>query len=621
MLPTLNQITADTYREELLREAREHARTRRITPPGSATRFTARLKTKAWRLAVVVLSMVAVATGAAACSVVGPHGMVAGQDYGAASQLLAGGPEQGARCVCLPNHLGAILSAAYVFFALDETYHPGLIVRPGQPINFVWEIYEFSHAGMPNPDWASGRASVTFMGNPVWPANMERSGRLEAASLPPEFYRAGSGASDLVLTVTKADGSDSRTARLSIEITLEPLDTSAFTWDSAIPSTVRWKQDTYTIGGTLHNPGAFTTLTFTPTLTETVEMPSDSTPPRDLGAPSGSATFAIPPGGTATFAWAPINQAWVPWFNRLLFIVTGPTFKLFDYTASFDVSDSYGNAYPVFASTTRSVGVEVEVWKQDDVDAANAAQVVAVAATVVAAELSWTVAGGLAAAAAAVTAESAAQILGTQALDPPTPDPNFTQLVALAEMPQQPTPPGEELGKFLELVRTAANLQGAISETYGKLLGALLAGDAKSASAQAEQFGALTGQIVQAAGQLSTLLDKAAVSVPTVDQSAVIALARSWQQTGVPKEASDALTKAGMDKDGLAGIAAFVAVPENSYRVADLAGSLAPLASAVGAVALAFRNEAPRVMGLLSRLHDGKAPTLDEISLIGSVQR
>jgi hypothetical protein len=108
-----------------------------------------------------------------------------------------------------PSVVHAILTDAYLYFRLDDRYHPDLVVWPGQPVNFVWEIYEFNHSGAPNPDWSAATAVIRVLGNSVWPANVARSGRIEAATLPPEFYRFDM-VTALDVVVTKADGSDSR---------------------------------------------------------------------------------------------------------------------------------------------------------------------------------------------------------------------------------------------------------------------------------------------------------------------------------------------------------------------------------------------------------------------------
>ena len=84
MLPTLTQIKANDHREELLRAAEDHRRTRprgpRSSPPvAKRPRMTARAIAVG---CVLALSTVAVAKAATPGFVVGPHGKLASQGYG-----------------------------------------------------------------------------------------------------------------------------------------------------------------------------------------------------------------------------------------------------------------------------------------------------------------------------------------------------------------------------------------------------------------------------------------------------------------------------------------------------------------------------------------------------------
>jgi hypothetical protein len=78
MLPTLTQIKAKDHHEELLRNGQYRARTCRPRHPGSPPGFTRRPGART--LAVALGCILALST--VACSVVGPHGKLAGQSYG-----------------------------------------------------------------------------------------------------------------------------------------------------------------------------------------------------------------------------------------------------------------------------------------------------------------------------------------------------------------------------------------------------------------------------------------------------------------------------------------------------------------------------------------------------------
>lgn len=86
MLPKRTQIKTDNHHEKLPRHARDHAPASAATRPGSPGRFPNRPRTVARAVAAacaLMLSTVAVANAAAPGIVVGAHGKVAGQGYGA----------------------------------------------------------------------------------------------------------------------------------------------------------------------------------------------------------------------------------------------------------------------------------------------------------------------------------------------------------------------------------------------------------------------------------------------------------------------------------------------------------------------------------------------------------
>jgi hypothetical protein len=521
-----------------------------------------------------------------------------------------------------PSVLRYILSNDYLFFVLDPAVHPDGVIYPGEPVSFVWGVYSFFvGTGGEVPQFRDAQATITFDGNIIWPASQVRSGRIEPPAFPREFYRVGA-SNVLVMQVPPPGGGEPLTSSLVVDVVPETVDSTWFTWDPTPASALRWKQDSYTLGGSLVNRSEWSSMSFAPDLGEAPFLQEMSvTPARDLGLPQGS-PFTIAHGGSVSFAWPPITQAWTPWFDRVLLLTDDQQqAKSFQYSISFVATDEYGNAYPPVTTVAVIVSVVVASWKVTDVVAAGGFQDAAVIMMIAAFAGGIATPWGIGFAAAAGISEGIAQGLATAANDPPEPDPDYQQ----AEQLVLPAPPGTladvpELAPLAEILAQASLLtlgQGVLSRTHGRLLGALLAADTAGTARQADQYAAVMSQMAKAA---VTLLDgvgqlPAVLAAAKIDVSQLPAALAGWQQDGLPAAATAALESAGLSGSDIATFSAAAASLDATKPPADLAGALATAAANLAQATLALRDEAPLVLALPAKLDAKKPLTLADLAV------
>lgn len=514
--------------------------------------------------------------------------------------------------------VGAILRDLYLFFALDDREHPDGVIHPGEPVSFTWGVFSFRQ---PNnvevSSWRNSQARLTLNGNTIWGPNRSRSSRLEPSALPRSFYTVNT-MSTLVMDVEAPDGAASLTRSLVIAMVPELVGSSWFSWQGVPSSEIRWKQDGYTLGGTILNRSRWSSFSFQPNLHEEPVVAPGGTLAHDYGAPPG-APLAVAHAGSAECFWPAITQAWMPWFDRATLIVSDDRSRRYRYSVQLTATDEYANPY-VIASDPVDISITVAEWKIDDVNAAFFSQ--AAAGVVLAGAVIAGITGLLGAALAAVAGvlEGAAQILAGAALDPPEADPHFE---VVEELAPQPRPRAARASEVTNLAAIGAALtmlaegQGVLSRTHGRLLGALLAGDKPAARLQAQQYGRVVFQMTEALTSLLADLAAAAAVFDTAGYDPVKAASqlRKWRARGLPKRTVATLRKHGLSVKAINGLDLAVRNPQLAMFALDPVAVISSAANALARVTLALRDQAPRVMALPNRVSGRRLPRLEDLTL------
>jgi hypothetical protein len=210
-----------------------------------------------------------------------------------------------------------------------------------------------------------------------------------------------------------------------------------------------------------------------------------------------------------------------------------------------------------------------------------------VAAAVAAATIvGWPLAGKLALAAA--SAYAVAAVAGAIAKDPPAPDPEFRELIAveplpLPEWPKHESPNSQSVNALRRLLEAAAHilaLENAHTITRSRLMGAAVFGDQSAGERQREHYLELEREMVTAASELDELL----FDVERTDDTFVLfdrTKAAVWTDAmvgeGLPLPLLKAMTEAGLSPEQINQLAALVTHEELMTLVKERGLFLAPL--------------------------------------------
>lgn len=183
-----------------------------------------------------------------------------------------------------------------------------------------------------------------------------------------------------------------------------------------------------------------------------------------------------------------LKQTW-SWLVPAVWIINGPTSKVFSYRFKYSLADQFGNTYLSFSSV-RNVVVAVT----DQKVALALSALASLSAAIVLYALSWLITPAPGSAAAA-----AATVFGGAAKDPPSPSRAYKRLVmfkrskpaAFAKNPRL-----KSLGALLGAAQDFARLRMAMYEIEARVLGATAARDSSAIKRQKAAYNKATQEIV-----------------------------------------------------------------------------------------------------------------------------
>lgn len=373
--------------------------------------------------------------------------------------------------------------------ALAELFEPGIIfdlperIRPGEPLTISYTVYATTSAR--SLGFVSARAVFRQNGDELFmetfavPASQSRISRPTVRLAPrPEgaaaFWTIGQKELELEIRGFDAAGSVCATilGHTTFEVVGEAVDASwiEWVWPPSPRGEVAWKSP-YTLSCALINRSDYARLSLRAELQEMEISYGTGTI-----VARGIREVAAAPGARMSIEFDPITQNW-NWLIRVVWQPTGPMSKIFRYRVRGSLQDAFGNSYDVI-SDEGEVNVSVSGVK---IASAISASVAVVTAAGFAAAAGFALAGVITAlgapalGAAAATAYAVASALGTYALDPPVPDPDFITTVNLDSY--QGTIPKFALAKFFAAASQTIELVTPFNAIQGKILGAQKARD------------------------------------------------------------------------------------------------------------------------------------------------
>lgn len=462
-------------------------------------------------------------------------------------------------------------------------------VAPGEPVQLVWS---FDAGFIDVGDTVTARIEYqgrTLYTSPVTSLDEDRTVPPQSVSmvLVPEqaalFYVIGPRVLRLAVT---GDGhspgpyGSKAICTVAAELLYPPW--QWWEWTTPTATSRDWKQD-YDLRGRFRNHCSFTTISAgRVALTEdtrnahgSLEQPDVEVGAWDLpglAAPGAVAEhhFAIP---AKTFKWMMDGPAYAPSAEAHE--------KIYDYTATLEFTDIYGNNYGPLVIPGPTVTVKVADKKEHYAAAATAAAATAAALAVSAAIAAGTVCGLPAAAAlgaAAGVATAVAAAAASKAQDPPEPDPDFmtnVEVVAPALRPVgDPQDPAWEIRNSLgECVMRLIAEDDALTAVHGKLLGARAAQSSEGVERQTAAYRALADTMAADTPHITDLAMRTQEALDLTGQvtSDTIVAGMHACSAGLPETFVVDLTAAGLNDDEIAELRAAAADP-HLHRLLNAAG-------------------------------------------------
>jgi hypothetical protein len=257
----------------------------------------------------------------------------------------------------------------------------------------------------------------------------------------------------------------------------------------------------------------------------------------------GFVDFQVNPQGQTDLTFR-IKQTW-DWLVPVVWVVSGPTAKTFQYLVKFSLNDQYGNPYTDNWSDPLIVGVFVSRDKRDYAGVALASVITAQVFFALSFIPGFAQAGSACAAAAAGW--------GKAALDPPAPDPRFREPIFVV-YPNKPAPVIKDpsltiINNVVYLWNKIAYDVNALSTTEGRLLGAQLAKDQKATALQKERYQTILASLLESAQQLSKAIAEKLPKLVQEDRlnpPSLVPTLLQWQRDGLPAEVKERALHSGL---------------------------------------------------------------------------
>jgi hypothetical protein len=489
------------------------------------------------------------------------------------------------------HQLRDLFNYPHLLFELNPARHPNFdyTIYPGQPLSVHWSVSDYSNHDLSG----SYTAIVYYEDNVVLDMGSGRIGDILPDHLPRLFYTVGQSRTlQIRITGPNSNQGTWSTAEFIIDVVGDNVDTSIFEWRPT-PFSVRWKQDSYTVGVNCNNRSQWSALSGMVTINEdnsnTATIPSRSA--------FASQTISVPRTGSIIVAFPGITQNW-SWFDRAVLFQTAPMTIDFSYSLTYTLNDEYGNAYEGTMSATLSVEVSVAVAKRLELAGASAAQIGALIA-IAAAAIAWAAAVVLLAIAAGL--ETAAQIGATAALDPPAPDPDFLDPVNIVSPPLpkvlwNPKSPNDFV-TMLGFVNHILAALDAISKTQSKLMGATNAKSQKGIDIQKEGYRNILSQIADDATKLLELAPKVnLLSFANTTQKALTKTLTDWQKNGIPEDLHKQWRAAGYSDESWSSVEKALGDSHSVKQAHSAKTNMEKLASALGQIVLEVWKEGQSIL-------------------------
>ena len=450
----------------------------------------------------------------------------------------------------------AVLPQGIIFPGTISFFQVNSPVLPGQPVTFTWAV----NSTDPNFNPGLVTAVVSVAGQVIYTRTLSYSppnpparpvgatGETATVQLSPSqpgagaLYRIGTNGLRLDLTASGDYGPEQLNDGLLVQP--EPIDATWWTYLSPPPpppiASVRWKEQSYSVGGLFTNKGSLALTPIAIVLSE-ADGATGNAVTRTVSPTPGT----VPPGAEVTANWSGITQSW-QWIVPGIWAMQGPLNDAFIYTVIFSLTDPYGNAYN-FDSASIQVNVSVSQVKQSAGIAAYSLQAAAINAALIGAALAAGILTGAAAAiffGIAAGLESSAALSGTAATDPPLPDFDFGQPVPAPDLTLIPQVSAllPNLPATRSVIAVAARifaLQETLGKIYSKLLGARIAGDPAALQTWTAQHQDATQRLSVAASALGPASGEAASELSAqvnVPPGVLETILNQWRSDGIPKQ-------------------------------------------------------------------------------------
>lgn len=318
---------------------------------------------------------------------------------------------------------------------------------------------------------------------------------------------------------------------VSLEIRKAPVDGTWWLWTVPGHDTKSWKADDYVLSGILTNASAAAMVSADLELME-IEDGKPATPVNTRNAPKMAASAPF----IATFP--ALHKDW-EFISGPLFKINGPMLKAFDYYVTFTfLQDIYGNIYGDPVDTPRvTVIVSVPIWKQAAAFSAQAAAITAAiffAAAAAAFAGIFTAPAGIELLAIAGAAYGAAQVAGQIAQDPPKPDPQYREAIAIPIEGEHGAPNAlPAVHQFFALLRHILALEQTRLSIPGRLMAARYFNDDPFAALHEQTYQRVLAQMFHVIARLRSLAAAAKdelvhdLPIPAQVLAEVAALARA----------------------------------------------------------------------------------------------
>lgn len=318
---------------------------------------------------------------------------------------------------------------------------------------------------------------------------------------------------------------------VSLEMRKAPVDGTWWQWTVLDHDTKSWKADDYVLSGILTNESAATMLGADLGLME-IEDGKPATRVNTLNAPPMVA------GARFIATYPALIKNW-EFISAPLWKIKGPMLKVFEYYVTFTFSqDIYGNIYGKPVDTSRvTVIVSVPFWKQAAAFSAQAAAITAAvffAAAAAAFAGIFTAPAGIGLLAIAEAAYAVAAAAGLIAQDPPKPDPQYHEAIAIPIEGKHGAPNAlPAVHQFLALLRHILALEQTRLSIPGRLMAARYFNDDPMAALHEQTYQRVLAQMFRAIARLRSLAAAAKdelvhdLPIPAQVLAEVAALARA----------------------------------------------------------------------------------------------